>query len=186
MGVRRWARTAAWKGCCAVSLVLSVWGLASCSPTIQITIHDEDRAALVASNFLHLAFCQRLPGLAYDGTHAQFKAAANREAFVGAMEKLRSSLAPTNLVITDYSTWGTEEIIGIYGTSQTSAGALLYLRCLLAGTQLTGYAVNRLDWSTKLPKKTGANVPFKTPIVLPQAPQAGAEVGSPAAGGSHR
>ena len=131
------------------------------------------RAVLVASNFLHLAFCQHQAGEAYDTT--QFKAAAGKAGFIAAIEKLQTSLSPTNLVITDYSTWGTDETIGVYGNSKTSAGVVLHFRCFLAGTKLKGYGVNRLDWSTTLPKKTGMNVPFKTPVVLRNAPQDGSE-----------
>src|SRR6266542_2935376 len=54
-------------------LLLPVLWLASCSPDLKVTVHDEDAAALVASNFLHTAFYLHKPGEAYDTTHPQFK-----------------------------------------------------------------------------------------------------------------
>src|SRR6266850_2245030 len=149
-------------------LLLPVLWLAACSPIVNVTVHDEDAAALIASNFLHTAFYQHKPGDAYDITHPLFKTRVSRADFAAAIQKVQSSNSPTNLVITDFSTWGTQETLGIYGNSQTSAGVVLHFRCLLTGTKTKGYAVTRLDFNTTLPKKTGMNVPFKIPIRLSQ------------------
>lgn len=138
----------------------------SCSPNVAVTVHDEDAAALLSSNFLYTAFYEGKAGNAYDMTDSQFKTGASKNDFAAGIEKLRTTLSPTNFVITDYSTWGTQETIGIYGNAQTSAGAVLHFRLLLTGTMAKGYGITRLDCSTTLPQKTGMNSNFKKTIAL--------------------
>src|SRR6185503_19175019 len=140
--------------------------LVSCRPSLTVTVHDEDAAALVSSNFLRTAFCERKPGLAYDTTDTQFKSGAHRTDFVAGIEKIQADFSPSNFVISDYSTWGTRETIGIYGHAQTTKGVLMHFRCLLTGTMSKGYSVARLDCSPTLPRKTGVNMPFKKAITL--------------------
>src|SRR5882724_1868190 len=118
-----------------LSLLMPVLWVTSCSPNLTLTVHDEDAAALVASNFLHTAFYEHKPGDAYDATHPQFKAGANKIDFTAGIQKLEASQSPTNFVITDFSTWGSQEMVGIYGNSQISNGAVLHFRCLLTGTK---------------------------------------------------
>src|SRR5262249_44400228 len=158
-------------------LMVSVLWLTSCSPGLTLTIHDEGAAALVASNFLHTVFYQHKPDDAYNSTDPQFKAGTSKTDFTAGIQKVQTSLSPTNFVITDYSTWGTKELVGIYGNCQTSNGAVLHLRCLVIGTKRKGYGVGRFDCSTTLPQKTGANVPFKTSIALQRAQPDGAANG---------
>jgi len=105
-----------------ICLLLQALWLTSCTPSLNVTVHDENAAALVASNFLHTAFYQQKLGDAYDATHPKFKAGATKVAFSAAIQKLQASLSPTNFVITDFSTWGTQETIGIYGSFQNSRG----------------------------------------------------------------
>jgi hypothetical protein len=162
----------------SICLLVPVLWLTSCSPNLTLTVHDEGAAALVASNFLHTAFYQHKPDDAYNSAHPQFKAGASKTNFTAGIQKVQTSLSPTNFVITDYSTWGTEELVGIYGNCQTSNGAVLHFRCLLMGTKSKGYGVGRFDCSTTLPQKTGANVPFKTSIALQRAQPDGAANGS--------
>lgn len=145
---------------------LPVLCLVSCRPSLTLTVHDEDAAALVSSNFLRTAFYERKPGLAYETTDTRFKSGASKTDFVAAIEKIQADVSPGNFVITDYSTWGAEESIGIYGHALTTKGVLIHFRCLLTGTMSKGYSVTRLDCSPTLPKKTGVNMPFKQAITL--------------------
>jgi len=149
-----------------LGLILPLLCLVSCTPSLTLTIHDEDAAALVSSNFLRTAFYERKPGPAYDTTDTRFKSGVSRTDFIAGVEKLMADISPSNFVITDYSTWGTEESIGIYGQAQTTKSELLHFRCLLTGTKSKGYSITRLDGSATLPKKTGMNVPFKKTITL--------------------
>jgi hypothetical protein len=166
------------RGCFHIWLPMPALWANSCSPNLSLTVHDEDAASLVASNFLHAAFYQHNAGNAYDTTDPRFKTGATRADFIAGIEKTQTLLSPTNFVITDFSTWGAEQTIAIYGNSQTSVGAALHFRCLLTGTKAKGYTVTRLDCSTKLPQKTGINVRFKTPVTLGAAQPVGAADGS--------
>ena len=163
-----------------IYLLATVLWVTSCSPKLSLTVHDEDAAALVASNFLHTAFYEHKPDEAYNATHPQFKIGATRTDFTSGIQRVEASLSPTNFVITDFSTWGSDEMVGVYGNSQTSNRAVLHFRCLLIGTRRKGYGVSRFDCSTKLPQKTGVNVPYKTPIALQGAqPDGAANRGQP-------
>lgn len=149
-----------------IAPILLLLCLPACTPSLQLTLHDEDAAALISSNFLHTAFYEHKFREAYDSTDAQFKAGADRTNFVVGIEKLQTTLSPTNFIILDYSTWGSTETIGIYGSAQTSSSNVLYFRCLLTGTLIRGYGLTRVDFSTQVPPKTGVNAPFKNPIKL--------------------
>ena len=144
------------------SLLLVLAATSGCSVKVQTVLHDEDAAAAVVSNVLATAFYRHNPGSVYDAAAPQFRSIGSRTAFAGMIQKLQLDYSPTNFVITDFSTWGPQEIIGIYATSETSRGNMHY-RCMLAGSKGKGYVVTEFNFAPTPPKKTGMNVPFKNP-----------------------
>ena len=92
-----------------IFLLVIIFSLSGCS--VDLTVHDEDRAAQLVEKFLINIQTTNGKNLAYDWTNEQFQVTMPREKFNEAINNIRRLNSGAVIKIVGYEILGTEEVI---------------------------------------------------------------------------
>ena len=142
-------------------LLVIILLLSGCS--VNLTVHDEDRAAQLVEKFLMDIQTTNGANVAYEWTNEQFKKSVPRDRFDELINKVRQFNSGAVIKIVGYETLGTEEVIIIYGISKKERNNVFY-RFTLLGTKTKDYSLLNINLRDTEHKKGGLYREFAKPV----------------------
>ena len=112
--------------------------------TVNLTVHDEDRAAQIVKKFLTDIQTNKGIEAAYKSTHDKFKESVSFEQFAKVILNIRNLNSKSIIRIVGYETTGTEEVILIYAFSNREAQKIYY-QFALVGTKYKDYSLYNIN-----------------------------------------
>lgn len=141
-----------------VPVLLSIYG---CS--LEVTVHDEDRAADLAKQHLAQIISGSDTREVYDNAHDKFKENLDFNEFDAFVTRIRSQIPNRPLEIVGYETFGAKQAIIVYAQS-LSESTSVFFKLSYIGTKskdykLLGFHINGSDY-----KKSGLYRDYRAPL----------------------
>jgi len=137
--------------------------LMGCSVSLDVTVHDEDKAADLARVFLEQIKSEAGMKVAYDNAHKELREYEVFEVFFSGISQLLKYNAGSTISIFGYETMGTNEAIFVYAKSIVG-GSNLYYRFTFIGSKSKGYKLLNFNANSKGYEYKGSYSNYVYPI----------------------
>lgn len=132
---------------------------------VNVTFHDEDRAAKIVEELLHEITTDGGVQNVYREASDAFRSNVSFDEFSKYISFVRSSIQSAVIKIVGYETFGPREWINVYAQSEAK-NQVIYYRFGLVGTMIQGYKLQKIDIHGAPFDKRGVYAKYGKPIEI--------------------
>jgi len=147
-----------------MSLALFVSG---CSLNLDLTVHDEDKAAELTKQYFNLLGTESGILSSYKNSHEKLRETVPEKQFLNGMKNLYEMTQRATITLTAYETYGTEEAIAIYAHAIDN-DKKLFFRATYLGTKSKGYKLLNFNGNDRGYEHKGIYKSFANPVIVQQ------------------
>jgi len=135
-----------------------------CGCRLNVTIHDEENAAIRAKTILENVLFEVNAKGVYIASSDELKEAVVYSDFEYAVDYVAYGFSHANVTLDGYEIYGSKELITIYASSNTQEGDF-YFALTFNGSKLKGYSLESLRFTNDEIPKNGVYKDFSNPIL---------------------
>ena len=135
----------------------------SCTLDLDLTVHDEDKAAEQTKQFFEQLRTHNGVTETYENSHIEFKNIVNQDQYSLTMKKMTKMINNHMITLSAYETYGSEEAIAIYAIAKKEENTK-YFRIIFKGTKSKGYNVLNFNMNDQGFKASGFYKEFTNPV----------------------